>query len=102
MLQTIAAMSIGETLAAVLVPLTFLMIPLVAILTSHQRKMALLMRQDVQHHHPNEIAELRRDVQQLKEIVSQQAIQMDDFLSRQARLNAPPPAPAELRDRLGS
>jgi hypothetical protein len=78
------------------------MIPIIAILTAHQRKMAELMHQRKPEANPHELLELRRDVQQLKEIVSQQAIQMDDFLSNQRKLSASPPAvPAELRDRIG-
>lgn len=81
---------------AILIPITALMIPIVAILTQHQRRMAEIMRPN----HPqgqNEIAELRREVNQLKEIVTQQALQMDDFLTRQNQLMAPPPAPVQER-----
>ena len=89
-------------IAAVVVPLGVFMIPIIAILTAHQRKMAELMHQRQPESSPHELSELRRDVQQLKEIVSQQAIQMDDFLSNQRKLSAGPPAvPAELRDRIG-
>lgn len=84
----------------ILIPIIALMIPIVALLTQHQRRMAELMRQGNQGN-PNELTELRREVQQLKEIVSQQAIQMDDFLSNQRKLAAPPPAPSELQNRLG-
>lgn len=85
----------------ILIPIVALMIPIVAILTMHQRKMAEMMRQSHPQGNPHELAELRRDVQQLKEIVSQQAIQMDDFLANQRKLAAPPPTPSELQNRLG-
>lgn len=83
----------SEVVAAVL----FFMIPIVAILTYHQRKMAEIMHARVPHN-PAQIDELRREMQQLKEIVAQQAIQMDDFLASQRRLAAsPPPIENQLR-----
>lgn len=86
---------------ALMIPITALMIPIVAILTQHQRRMAEIMRQNQpQGHH--EIAELRREVSQLKEIVNQQALQMDDFLSRQSQLMAPSVPPAPVQERLNS
>lgn len=86
---------------ALLIPIIALMIPIVGILTFHQRKMAEIMRQQhVQGNH-GEVMQLRQDVQQLKEIVAQQAIQMDDFLNAQRKLaQGPPASPAEIQQRL--
>jgi len=88
---------------ALLIPITIFMIPIIAILTHHQRKMAELMRHQQPQAAPDELAEMRREMQELKQLVSQQAIQMDDFLSSQRKLSvAPPPVPQDLQSRIGS
>jgi hypothetical protein len=86
------------------IPIIALLIPIVVILTKHQQKMAELLRGSSQQlHQPSELAELRREISDLKQVVSQQAIAMDDFLSSQAKLrSAPPEVPDEIRNRLGS
>lgn len=67
-----------------------LTIPIVAILTTHQQKMAKLMREDSQAlNNPNDISALRHDVQQLREVVTSLAITVDnmnDRLDRQSNL----------------
>lgn len=90
-----------EGYLALMIPITALLIPIVAILTQHQRRMAEIMRQQAPQG-VHEMHELRREVAQLKEIVNQQAIQMDDFLTKQGQLMAPPPAPQNLHERLNS
>jgi len=86
---------------ALLIPIIALMIPIVWILTAHQRKMAEIMRQQHIQGNQGEIMQLRQDVQHIKEIVAQQAIQMDDFLSAQRKLaQGPPSTPAEIQQRL--
>lgn len=88
---------------ALLIPITALMIPIVAILTMHQRKMAEMMRQRHQQESPHEIAAIKHELQELRQLVNQQAIQMDDFLTAQRQLSAtPPPAPNDLQNRIGS
>lgn len=88
---------------ALLIPITIFMIPIVAILTHHQRKMAELMRHRAPQAAPDELAEMRREMQELKQLVAQQTIQMDDFLSNQRRLSvSPPPVPHDLQSRIGS
>lgn len=60
-----------------LIPIVVFMIPIIAILTTHQRKMAELI-----HRNPNpngEIDALRREVQELKEIVHQQTLAIDNI-----------------------
>jgi len=86
-----------------LIPIIALMIPIIVILTKHQQKMAELLRGSAQQQQANpEISELRREIYDLKQIVSQQAIALDDFLSTQAKMRTTPPeAPEELRNRLG-
>lgn len=66
-----------------MIPLTALLIPIVAILVHHQQKMAQIIhgsqaRQPV----PNpEIDALRREVRELKEIVHQQTLAIDNARS---------------------
>ncbi len=90
---------------AIMIPIVAFMIPIIAILTAHQRKMAEIMRNDARMHpQNNEISELRREMSDLKAIVSQQAIQMDDFLTqqRQAASQIPPRIPQDVQERLNS
>lgn len=73
----------GPEMAAVLVPMMVFAIPIVAILTGHQRKMAELMRD--QHNQQNnllgnpEIQTLRSEIYELKDLVRQQTIMIDDL-----------------------
>jgi hypothetical protein len=61
-----------------LIPLTALMIPIVAILTYHQRKMAEVIHAHRQPSPPSpEIEALRREVLELKQVVHQQTIAID-------------------------
>jgi hypothetical protein len=79
---------------AVMLPVFALMIPIVAILTKHQQKMAAIIHQN-QAQVPNaDIAALRQEIQALKEIVHQQAIALDGPVLRQS---VPPPAPDVAR-----
>jgi hypothetical protein len=63
-------------LAGMMIPLTIFMIPIIAILTSHQRKMA-----EIIHAQPQvptaEINALRQEVAELRQLVNQQAIALD-------------------------
>ena len=86
-----------EAIAAVIVPLGMFSIPIVAILASHQRKMAALIRGNAgfEHAHLAELQSLRREVESLKEIVHSQALAMDDqVILRKMQTEAPPPMPA--------
>lgn len=74
----------------VLVPVTALCIPIVAILTRHQQKMAELLRSghaQLPQQTQGEIAHLQREVAQLKQIVSQQSILIDDLTDLKKGLN---------------
>jgi len=82
----------------VLVPITIFMIPIIAILTHHQQKMAEIINRNQRPAIPNEdIAALRQEIQALKEIVHQQAIALD---GRSPLRDVPPPAPADVTQRL--
>ncbi len=81
-----------ETLAFA-IPLTALMIPIVAVLAKHQQKMAEIMR-SVPHNQPQlqspEVAQLRQEVAELKQILHRQMIQLDDLAQRStASVQAP-------------
>lgn len=69
---------------ALMIPILALMIPIVAILVSHQQKMAQIIHGggggvDTR----NQIEALRAEIAQLKQLMHQQAIQMDNLLTAQ-------------------
>lgn len=74
---------------ALLIPIIALMIPIVAILTAHQQKMANFFQQGRAVQGNEEIAALRHEVQELREIVHQQVLALDSYASR--RPIEPPP-----------
>lgn len=81
---------------ALMIPIIALLIPIVAIMSAHQQKMARIMAENASqlNGEQNELSRLRQDVYELKQVVNQQAIMMDDFLSSQKALasaNPPPP-----------
>ncbi|HEY0866217.1 MAG TPA: hypothetical protein VGE01_02495 [Fimbriimonas sp.] len=78
-----------------LIPLVIFMIPIVAILTTHQRKMAELMHRNPSQQYNPEIAALRQEVMELKQLIYQQSIAMDNLTALQAR--STPPATLEER-----
>lgn len=79
-------------LIALGIPLTALMIPIVAILTNHKQKLASIQAQGA-NQNDAEIARLRAEMRELKEIVHTQVLAMEDHSSRLRR-------EAELRDRV--
>lgn len=69
-----------EDVLPLLIPIIIFMIPIVAILTNHQRKMAELLHGSRQNSLPSpEVDALRREVQELKQIVHQQTIAIDNL-----------------------
>lgn len=79
---------------ALLIPIIIFMIPIIAILTAHQRRMAEIVHS--RKGEPNEIAELRREVLELKQLIHQQAISIDNMVSRQVV-----DRPADVSARIG-
>ena len=84
----------GRELAPVIVAVMMFMIPIVAILVKHQQKMAIIMRTHVPQLAPTaETETVRRELAELKGLMHQQAIAIDN-LSRKVE------ASTELAQRL--
>jgi hypothetical protein len=75
---------------AILIPIVALMIPIVSILVRHQQRMAEIIHTAKPQLATDraEIEALRREIQELKQLVHQQAISMDTFVERQSKLAA--------------
>lgn len=74
-----------------------LMIPIIAILTSHQRKMAELFRSNVVPPElMHELQALRAEVPVLRERVNEQAIQVDNLMGLAPRRVPSTPGPTEF------
>jgi hypothetical protein len=82
-----------------LIPICALLIPIVAILTAHQQKMAQILHRGAADH--DEIANLRKELAEMRSLVHQQTITLDNIAGVQSALAAPPPAP-EIKDRLNT
>ncbi|MFM9872545.1 MAG: hypothetical protein ACKVQS_03650 [Fimbriimonadaceae bacterium] len=71
---------------AIIIPILIFMIPIVAILTSHQQKMAKLIQGGQQDNQVSgaimhELQSLRAEVANLREVVNHQALAVDDLRS---------------------
>lgn len=77
---------------AYIIPVTALMIPIVAILTNHQRKMAELLHRNSGDNQL--IANLQREVYELRQLVHQHAVVIDDLgMGRSLPPTSGPPSP---------
>ncbi|CAN5474428.1 hypothetical protein BH11ARM2_BH11ARM2_14930 [soil metagenome] len=65
-----------------LIPIMIFAIPIIAILSTHQRKMAEVLRSG---HQDASVDALRREVAELKILVHQQSISIDNLVSMQTR-----------------
>ena len=72
-------------------------LPIVAILTQHQRKMAEILHSRQQQEGNPEIAALRHEIRELKELIHQQAIALD---TATGRVRPPMPPTSDLRERI--
>jgi hypothetical protein len=68
-----------ENVLPFLIPLVIFMIPIIAILTNHQRRMAELIHGNRNNASNGDIEALRREVQELKQIVHQQTLAIDNI-----------------------
>ncbi len=62
-----------------IIPMIIFMIPIVAILTTHQRKMAEIMHKNNNTVPNPELEALRQEVKELKDIVHQQTLAIDNI-----------------------
>lgn len=74
----------------VLIPITALLIPIVSMLVKHQQRMAEIVHRNVDVQASGQIEALRGEIAQLKQLVHQQAIQMDNLLSASRQSSSPP------------
>ena len=71
----------GDDLASILVPMMALAIPIVAIVSSHRRKMAEILAQTRSQTPNSDVQALREEIGELKALVHQQAIMVDTLVS---------------------
>ncbi|CAN5465496.1 hypothetical protein BH11ARM1_BH11ARM1_02850 [soil metagenome] len=80
-----------ENLMGIMIPLGLVVVlPIVGIMTSHQRKVAEIFAQRSNQASDQEIGLLRQDIRELKELIHQQAIALDST----PRMTAPAPPPS--------
>lgn len=84
----------SNDIAGLFATMMVLSIPIVAILTKHQRKMAELVHQNAQPIANAETQMLRQEIQELKSLVHQQAIALDN-------LARPIPTAERIQERVG-
>lgn len=87
----------GETLA-LFIPILALIIPIVAILTKHQQQMAAILNKQG-NAETEDVAQLRRELSEVKALLQNQTIALDN-LSGHKELQSPPPTPT-IEQRLG-
>lgn len=86
-----------EDIMGIGVAVLAMMIPIVAILTHHQQKMTAIINGS---QFRNEVEALRAEVQQLRDLVSHQATQLDRLNGLQAGSEPVQPAEPTLQSRL--
>ncbi|MCU0315128.1 MAG: hypothetical protein MUC92_00900 [Fimbriimonadaceae bacterium] len=91
---------------AILIPIVALCIPIVAILTAHQRRMAEIIHANNAHNvaENSELQALRYEIAQLRELVTSQALAVEQLRSEQrigqASLMANPVAPPSAAEQI--
>jgi hypothetical protein len=93
---------ISEDMMGMLIGVLFMMIPIIWILTKHQQRMTTLLRADQGNQPlPNpEVHHLRIEVQQLRDLVAQQTVMIDNLVSSQSDLVKSLQERGDLRTRL--
>ena len=71
-----------------MIPIIALMIPIVAILVSHQQKMAQILHSSQGNNQSEELSALRAEVQNLKEALTHQTLMLDVLISDQRSASA--------------
>jgi|GEM_PF-1441701 len=94
----------GDDLAGIIIPALVFLIPIIAILTRHQQKMTMLMRDRDQSAFSNQQQDSRllHEIAQLRQLVAQQSIAIDDLSTQQRELSRKLDAEGEVRQRLTS
>lgn len=88
-----------EDLLGVLIGLVALLIPIVAILTRHQQRMAELLRGSQPQLQNDQVEQLRREISDLRQVVHQQTIALDSASS--GRLQPPTVPTVDLPGSVG-
>ncbi len=78
-----------------MIPLTALLIPVIIILTKHQRDMAEIIHGGRNNVNSEEVAQLRAEVGELRSLINQQSIAIDNLISIQEKA-----ASASISERL--
>lgn len=84
----VAFLSPSPDQLALLIPIIALIIPIVAILTKHQREMAIMYQNNHQQSNNVEVDALRRQVEELRQLANQQTLVLDDIRMTQRQLAA--------------
>ena len=82
-----------EEILPIFIPIIALIIPVVAILTKHQQKMAELMRQSPQAAPSPEVHALRQEVAQMRQLMNDQMLALDQIRSALPARTDPPAIP---------
>jgi len=88
-------MGLNPGIVALLIPILALMIPIVALLTRHQQQMAEIMAR--RSNTAGEVDMLRREVGELKALIHQQTIALDNLALRPRQVDVND----DLRTRVG-
>lgn len=93
----------NEEIFPFLIGALIFMIPIIAILTQHQRKMALIMRgrdEDGRAVKTPEVDQVRAEMNELRQLIHQQSIALDNVASQQAEILASLKGQGELQQRV--
>jgi hypothetical protein len=78
----------GPATLALIVPIIALLIPIVAILVKHQKDMAMMYHQTGQLVASTEVEDLRKQVEDLRQLLTNQTLVLDDIRQTQKQLAA--------------
>lgn len=85
----------GDEIIPLVLGAIFFMIPIVAILTSHQQKMAKIMRQNADTSSNAQIEQMRVEMEALRQLVMQQTIAIDNLSSQRGQMQPQTPPVTE-------
>jgi hypothetical protein len=95
--------NLDDGIIALMIPIFALAIPIVVVLTNHQRKMAEIIHQTHANNNVQPVAELeaiRMELQNMRMQMNQHTIALDDLRTQQQQL--PPSMPQTVQERLGA